>query len=477
MAEGTIKKLTKSITRCFTWILIISIFQFFTLAPVSAFTIGEEREVGEKLLYSVRSNFHLIDDPDITQYITKLGQSVLEVAGIQYFDYHFFIIDNKEFNAFAAPSGLIFFHSGLIEMMNSEDELVSVLAHEIGHIVKRHLASRMEKGKYTTIGSLGLALAALAFGGAAAPVLLTGALATGQSFALHFSRQDEEEADLLAYDWLKKLHRNPEGEVKMLESMRRIARYRSEKPPQYLLTHPNPEERLNYIESLLDIDKNNLPEKNSSTDNFEFFRFKYRILAQVKEPQDLKMSLGSILADSRASEFSKVMAQYGLSQTARYENDYSRSLALLDKVMQYFPNKTILQVDRGTVEFAAGQFADAERTLRKALTADSSDMYATFTLAKLLYRTGRIDEAEKYFQTVSYQLPEYSKVYFELGQIASDHKLVGDSSFYLGKYNLYEGKLDQAERNFKNALRTDTLSSKHKIEIKELLEKIKRLQK
>jgi predicted Zn-dependent protease len=477
MAESAMKKITKKITHGFVWFLITVVFQFFTTTPVSAFTIGDEREVGEKLLYSVRSAFELVDDPDITQYITRLGQGVLEVAGIQYFDYHFFVIGNKEFNAFAAPSGLIFFHSGLIEVMNSEDELVSVLAHEVGHIVKRHLASRMEKGKYTTIGSLGLALAALAFGGAATPVLLTGALATGQSFALHFSRQDEEEADLMAYDWLKKLHRNPEGQVKMLESMRRIARYRSEQPPQYLLTHPNPEERLSYIESLLDTDKKALEATTRTGDDFEFFRFKYRVLAQAKESQDLKAFLASIMADSRASEFKKVMAQFGLSQVARYENDTTRSLALLEKVIQYFPDKNILKVDRGIIEFAAGQFVAAEKTLREALAVDRTDMYATFTLAKLLYRTGRTSEAEKYFETVSYELPEYSKVYFELGQIASDHKLVGNSSFYLGKYNLYEGKLEQAERNFKHALRADALPAKLKAESKELLEKIKRLRK
>jgi predicted Zn-dependent protease len=472
MAEGAMRRIKM---KGFVWLLISVFFQFCAMAPASAFTIGDEREVGEKLLYSVRSAFELIDDPDITQYITKLGQSVLEVAGIQYFDYHFFVIDNKEFNAFAAPSGLIFFHSGLIETMNSEDELASVLAHEVGHIVKRHLASRVEKGKYTTIASLGLALAALAFGGAAAPVLLTGALATGQSFNLHFSRQDEQEADLLAYDWLKKLHRNPEGQVKMLESMRRIARYRSEQPPQYLLTHPNPEERLDYIESLLDNDRENLKETTKTADNFEFLRFKYRILAKVKESQDLKTFLASIIADSRSSEFKKVMADYGLSQVAQNENDNKKSLALLEKVITYFPDKTILKVDRGLIEFAAGQFEDAERTLRKALAVDGSDMYATFALAKLLYRIGRISEAERYFQMVSYELPEYSKVYFELGQIASDHKLAGSSSFYLGKYNLYEGELKQAEQNFKNALRSNTLPEKMKEESKELLKKIKKL--
>jgi predicted Zn-dependent protease len=477
MAEGAMKIFIKKITNGFVWLVITVTLQFFTVTQVSAFTIGDEREVGEKLLYSVRSAFDLVDDPDITQYITGLGRSVLGVAGIQYFDYHFFVINNKEFNAFAAPSGLIFFHSGLIEVMNSEDEMVSVLAHEIGHIVKRHLASRMEKGKYTTIGSLGLALAALAFGGAATPVLLTGALATGQSFALHFSRQDEEEADLLAYDWLKKLDRNPEGQVKMLESMRRIARYRSEQPPQYLLTHPNPEERLHYIESLLDTDTKAPLKAVEATDNFEFFRFKYRILAQVKESRDLKTALSSIIADSRASEFNKVMAQFGLSQVARYENDNTRSLALLDKVIRYFPDKNILRVDRGSIEFAAGQFGEAEKTLRQALAVDGLDMYATFILAKLLYRTGRTSEAEKYFQRVSYELPEYSKVYFELGQIAADQQLTGNSSFYLGKYNLYEGKLEQAEQNLKNALRSDSLAEKLKVECKELLEKIKRLRK
>lgn len=461
--------------KCFVSFLIAVFLQFSVVPPASSFTIGDEREIGEKLLFSVRSAFELIDDPDITQYITQLGQSVLQVAGIQYFDYHFFVINNKEFNAFAAPSGLIFFHSGLIETMNSEDELVSVLAHEIGHIVKRHLASRMEKGKYTTIGSLGLALAALAFGGAATPVLLTGALATGQSINLHFSRQDEEEADLMAYGWMKTLDRNPDGQLKMLESMRRIARYRSEKPPQYLLTHPNPEERLNTIESLVDNDRKT-SEAPPDGDDFDFIRFKYRILAKVKDSRDFKMYLAGIIADKRASEFKKVMADYGLAQLAQNANDHDKSLALLAKVQAFFPERTILTTDRGVALFAAGQMADAEKTLKEALVADSSDMYAAFTLAKLLYRTNRPAEAEKYFQQISYEMPEYAKVYFELGQIAADYGQSGDASFYLGKYYLYEGKLEDAEQNIKNGLRSKTLSAKRTEESKDLLEKITILQ-
>lgn len=467
------KNITKKIT---VWLLLAVFCQFAAISPAFSFSIGEEREVGEKLLYSVRSAFELVDDPDVTQYITRLGQSVLEVAGIQYFDYHFFVIADKEVNAFAAPSGLIFFNAGLIEIVNSEDELVSVLAHEIGHIVKRHLASRVEKGTYSGIASLGMALAAIAFGGAAAPVLFTGALATGQSLNLYFSRQHEEEADLLAYDWMKKLKRDPQGQIKMMEALRRIARYRSEKLPQYLLTHPNPEARLDYIESILE-NENSKSEALVRPDEFDFLRFKYRVLAKVKGPETLKPILATIVADGRSSESVKAMANYGLSQIAVSENDYKRSLDLLEKTAKHYPDKKILNVDRGAILFAAGDMAEAEKCFREALQAESSDMYATFLLAKLLYRTGRDAEAEKYFQTVSFELPEYAKVYFELGQIASDKGQKGIAAMYLGKFNLYQGKLKLAEQSLKNALRDAALPDALKIECRDLLKKITLLKK
>lgn len=459
-------------------LVIIAVCLFSTITPAMAFTIGEERELGEKLLFTVRSAFELVDDPDIIQYINRVGQSVLEVAGIQYFDYHFFVINDKQFNAFAAPSGLIFFYSGLIATMKSEDELVSVIAHEIGHIVKRHLASRMETGKYSTIASIGLAIAALAFGGAAAPALLTGALATGQSISLHFSRVHEEEADLLAYGWMKDLDRDPGGQVKMLKSMRRIARYRSDKLPQYLLTHPNPEARLQYIESLIDVE---YAEKNveisSVADDFDFLRFKYRILSQIKDSVLFKISLDRVIANEKASELDKIMAYYGLSQISKNENDYDLGLEHLQKVIDYFPEKNILLVDKGVIEFEGGRFKVAKSSLEDALHRDSTDMYGTFTLAKLLYRMGRLTEAESYLRTVTYHLPEYSQIYFELGQIASDKNQAGLSSYYLGKYYLYEGKLKSAEVGFKKALRNSDTPASIQAESKELLEKIKRLRK
>lgn len=467
----------KNAYKTISWVIIISILHFSAAVSPASFTIGEERELGEKLLYSVRSSFALIEDPDISQYINKIGQDVLKVTGIQYFDYHFYVINDKEFNAFAAPSGLLFFHSGLIGAMETEDEFVSVIAHEIGHIVKRHLASRIETGKYSSMASLGLAIAAIAFGGVAAPALLTGALATGQSINLHYSRLHEEEADLLAYGWMRELHRDTGEQAKMLETMRKIARYRSDRLPQYLLTHPNPEARLHYIESLIDTENIKGKAQSRQNDDFEFLRFKYRILSQVKDTDVLKGSLASIIADDRSSQFQKNMAYYGLSQVARNENDYELSLKYLQIVMGHFPGKNILMVDKGVIQYDKRQYREARKTLEEALQVDSSDMYATYILGKLLYRLGKLTEAESYLKTVTYQMPECSQAYFELGKIASNKKLSGSSSYYLGKYYLYEGKLKLAKASFKRAVSESNTPARMVAESKELMKKIESLQK
>jgi predicted Zn-dependent protease len=474
MVEQSMKML---VLKTLSWVVSGVFACIAMVSPAWPFSLGDERKVGEKLLYSVRSAFTIKDDPDIRQYLHKLGRSVLEVAGIQYFDYHFFVIDDKEFNAFAAPSGLIFFHSGLLATMQSEDELVSVMAHEIAHISKRHLAERVEKGTYTGIASLGLALAALAFGGSTAPVLLTGALAAGQSANLHFSRQNEEEADLLAYGWMKQLDRDPRGQVRMLETMRRVSRYRSEKPPQYLLTHPDPEARLNYIQSLIDLDASSLGEVPLDREDFEFFRWKYRVLADLKDNEQFRGSMASILADARASTFAKNMATYGLAQLARNDGDHKRSMDLLQQVIAAFPDRVQLQVDKGVLLAAMNRLAEAEETLKGALRREGGDLYATFVLGKVLQRQGRMAEAERAFTTVAYQYPEYAQVYFELGHLAAAAQRGGLASLYLGKYDLYSGKLKQAEQSLRIAQRDKSLAEKDRAEVRELLKKIEELRK
>ena len=458
-------------------VYMVLVLSLLPVHPGFSFTIGEEREVGEKLLYAIRSNFDVLDDPDLQQYLAKLGSEVLEVAGIQFFDYRFYIIKNKEFNAFAAPSGLIFFHSGLIEKVGDENELVSVLAHEIGHIVKRHISSRIDKGKKISIATMGMMLASLALGGGAGTeALLAGSLAAGQSASLHFSRQDEEEADLLAYDWMKKMGRHPEGQVKMLQTMRQIARYRSAMVPQYLLTHPNPEARLDYVQTLVASDRDEI-DTFTEIDNISFLRFKYRIMVLTKDTITLRGYLASAMSSNRIGKKEKVMAKYGLSQLDRAENNYTSSLALLNEVIDELGEMNILLTDKGIVEFESGNVEQAYTTLSEAYAQNRSNMYAAFSLARVCFQLGLLEKAQDLYTTVMYELPDYAKVYFELGRLSAAMEQTAKSSYYLGKYYLNEGKLEIARNNLEKALQDDVLPEELVLDVKRSMDLIERLKK
>jgi predicted Zn-dependent protease len=405
-----------------------------------------------------------------------LGQEVLTVAGPQYFDFHFFVIKDKEFNAFSAFSGMIFFYSGLIEMMNSENELVAVMAHEIGHTVKRHLASSIEKGSIVSIGTIALALASLAMGGGVATqALLTGSMATSQSLSLHFSRLNENEADLLSYDWMKKMGRNPEAMEKMLQTMRRITRYRSDKVPQYLLTHPEPEARLDYVDSLLVKEKDELP-KYTKSDDFAFLRFKYRIMSLVDDGAIFRSLLAEKIADPHASKLESTMAKYGLSQLDREENNFESSLQLMNEVISVYPDKKILQTDKGVIEFAAGRTEDALKTLARVYQENPGDLYAAFTLARVYLNEKNLAEAERLFTSVSSEIPEYSQVFYELGKVKAEQKRDGDSTYYLGKYYFYSGKTKLAKQMLKSATEKKDTNGKYKNDALEIIKTIDRVE-
>ncbi len=462
-----------------TRILCLVLLAGQLLLPVSGFslTIGEEREVGEKLLYSVRTSFRLLDDPDISQYINELGNQVLTIAGPQYFDYHFFVVRSDQFNAFAAPGGLVFFYSGLIMKMDSEDQLLSVLAHEIGHVVSRHIAQRIDKGGKISAITMGLAVASLFLGNPAlSQGLFTGSLAAGQALNLHYSRQDEEQADRLSFAWMRKMHRNPVAMEAMLRTMRRITRYRSGKLPQYLLTHPNPEARLDYVESLLENDPDQRkPGYYRKVDNFSFLRFKYRVMSQSMDIERMRMVCTNRMTSAKDRE-QKIMAQYGLALVAREEHNYIRAAELLDKVMESYPGRDILDVDKAVLEMDSGRLDEAQALLEKAVGRDPTDMYAVFELARVRSLQKDWQRAQQLLDKVGRVMPDYSQLYWEYGRLKAGQGKTGESNFYLGKYYLYEGKIKQAKEYLGRSAKDASLPMSIRNEAASILKRLQQLE-
>ncbi len=446
---------------------------FFHPSAVSAFSVKEEREYGEKMLAVIRKEFKLVDELDVSQYVNELGDSILADAGPQFFDYHFYVIDDKEFNAFASPSGLIFFHSGIITAMDNEGEFVSVMAHECGHVISRHIADRIEKSTKLTAGTLAMMLAGIALGGGAlSQALVTGGMATGAAMSLAYTRQDEEEADRISFNLMESQHRDPKDMLSMLNKMYKESKIRMGNIPPYLLTHPQPRLRMGYVEDLIHV-------KGFSQyrhfDQFAFRRMQTRVASLTIEVQKLYAKYRKELREA-TDEDTKAMALYGLALADMSTGNNEKAVEKMRAVILHYPDKPILLTDLGVIYLQAGQRETALMYLEDARNKDPGNWYGTFNLALALQQTGDDKRAEALYKQVLGTSVDYPKAYFQLAQIQAKKGNQALSHLNLGKSFYYEGNFDTSIFHLKKALDLSTSESSRE-EITDLLEKIKKIQR
>ncbi|MBV8211100.1 MAG: M48 family metallopeptidase [Burkholderiaceae bacterium] len=214
----------------------------------------QERQLGEQIMLQVRQDPSYLPDPDTTEYLNRLGYELVAASRARQIDFEFFLIRDPMINAFALPGGFIGVHTGTILLAQSESELASVMAHEIGHVQQRHIARMIAKQKESmaiALGSILLALLASRAGGDAAQA----ALAVGQGAALSkqlaFSRDNEREADRVGFDILVNAGFDARAMAQFFTRMQNGTRIYESMAPAYLRTHPMSVERLSDIQGRL----------------------------------------------------------------------------------------------------------------------------------------------------------------------------------------------------------------------------------
>lgn len=464
--------LSRSASRALSLLLCALLIFASPIPPTQAFSVGEEKKAGEQIQATIHQEFTLLDDPDIDQYISRLGREILAVAGPQYFDYRFYVIKDRDFNAFAAPSGLVFINSGLIEAMDNENELVGVMAHEIGHVVRRHIADRIDKGSKIGIGTAALILAGIALGGGElSEAVITGAMATGASMNLRFSRGNEEEADRQAFSWMVQMGRDPQDILSMLAKMRRISILKTGKIPPYLLTHPAPEQRMDYVQDLLQ--SAGASGAGKAADNFRFARLRYRTLVSTRDTTTL---LPILLKKAEVAGAEGEMARYGLALIYQQEGNFAKSRQYFQELLARYPEQPILKTDLGLGYIREGKPDEAMKLFRAAHLADPDDAYTLFQLARILEDTGQTSEAIEHYQTMLNLTPSFARLNFHLGRALTATGHADQGSYYNGVSNWLEGNLPAARYHLQKAI--DTLPVKDPLREKglDLLAKIKKLE-
>ena len=106
---------------------------------------------GEKAYQEMREKGLLYPDQRWQDYVDVVGRRLVQAAGAEESEFHFYVIDESSVNAMAFPDGYIFVHRGLITFLRSEDELAGVIGHEIGHVIGSHARRSNQVGAFGQI--------------------------------------------------------------------------------------------------------------------------------------------------------------------------------------------------------------------------------------------------------------------------------------------------------------------------------------
>jgi predicted Zn-dependent protease len=209
-------------------------------------TVNEEQRLGDEFAQQVRGELLFIRDAVVLDYVRSIGAEIVAAAGPQPFRYRFEVVEDDEINAFAAPAGYVYIHTGTILQARNVSEVASVLAHEIGHVALRHIAENYDRQRNVGTAAQAGVLAASIFGFGGLANLGSG---LAQMAVLNsFSRADELEADAFAIEVIPAAGYDPHG---MLTFLQVVQRESGNAGLAFLSSHPATDDRIEETSEML----------------------------------------------------------------------------------------------------------------------------------------------------------------------------------------------------------------------------------
>lgn len=375
-----------------------------------------ERRLGDRVMRQIRRDPDYVPDPPLSDYLNDIGYRLIESARRQHVagstsasSFELFAVRDPGINAFALPGGYIGVNTGTLVATDSESELASVLGHEIGHILQRHIARGIDKsGESMWIALASILLAGLAAtkSGDAAQALAVGGQAAAVSNQLAFSRGAEREADRVGFTLLTGAGYNPDG---MPDFFRRLQRVTSIADtgvvPGYARTHPLTGERIADMEDRA----RGLPHPlQPHRPEFGFAKARARVLQETSTSAylDVRNAMRSQLASAPDAPVEKRAALwYGIAVAEQMAGQLDAAeQALLEARRLYgnipgitsgSPNLDVTAIELARVHNRVPQ---ALTMARAALTAYPMSRAVGITYAQTLLAAGRVDDAIPYLR-------------------------------------------------------------------------------
>ncbi len=413
-----------------------------------ALTISKEISYGDFLLERLYQNKSVIDDPLLTNYLRDLGQRLVNHTHDIKFPVRFVLVQDSEINASAFLGGVIAVNTGLFEYAQSEDELAAVLAHEISHVAQRHLARFIEaeaqKKPLTIAGyitSIGLALIDPKLGAAA----LGTTIGIHQNAAIHFTRENEYEADRIGIQTLHRAGFDPHAMAQFFQQL--AVKYRHvDQVPQMLLTHPVPETRIAEARN-----RARVYSEVRSTPQLNFQLAKARIIAMYADRshrylQDFfqKHSKTHIISQQKGAQYGAIITDYMHGNAKRAQKE-------LHILLEKEPGN-LFYIDVMTdIDIKFKYFKRAQLRLKKQQKMMSNHPVLVLNLANVYLAKGEYSSAQIYLDEYINHFPKSRIAWSLLTQVY--YKQRDDLRYHQSKAQLLliEGRRGQAIASLKQA--------------------------
>jgi len=407
-----------------------------------------EQQLGREFMRSVRNSLNLLDDRPTTTYLQGLADRLASSLQEGHAPITVFLVNDPSINAFAGPGGYIGVHTGLLLAAQTEDELASVLAHEIAHVTQRHLVRAFEANQRMSLPTMGAIIAALVLGSQNSEVgeaVLATAVATSAQRQLTYSRDNEKEADNIGMEMLVNADFDPQGMVEFFEILQNKNRLTEFSAPEFLRTHPLTVGRI--------ADARNRASQLSSPapiDNMLFQLLRVRTAALTQRP----LPTASIV-----SKHSFTTQRYFQALQAAEKEDFVKARATLSDLTKTNDHRMLFQYSAAQLELSANQPQRAHDILKQALSLYPGNLLLTELYVESLLALQRPEPALQLLKTTLRKHPGQFRLYLPYAKAAKALNQQSEAYRALAELAYSQGNIHQAVNYLEQALNTPGLGT------------------
>lgn len=409
-----------------------------------------ERKVGESIMNEIRLREpSYIDDPEISDYLNRLGRRLVEASANPTGDFYFFAIRDNTVNAFAMFGGFIGMNSGTILTAQSESELAGVLAHEIGHVTQNHLARQIAKSKQNTIPSMiamAVGILAARSNSDIAAATITSAQAGVVQAQLAYTRDYEREADRLGYQTIEKAGFDVRGMGDFFERLQKAGRLYENNAPVYLRSHPLTLERISDMQN-----RAQLAPYRQVVSDLDFYLVRAKLRAKTGTPRDAINEFELQLREKKYASLASV--HYGLAVARMRDNDAAAAQREMDAVKALKVSSPMISGLAAQIRVELNDVAGAQTIYREALQDFPQAKSLIYGYAESLLSGRQYDQCLQFLESqLQINFSDFklyglqAKTYSALGKRLQQHR--AQAEFYL-----LQGQLAQAVEQLQYAQR------------------------